>query len=499
MFGGPLIVPVPDVDRTDFLLVLGANPYASNGSLATAPDWPGRIEAMRARGGRLVVVDPRRSRTAEEADEWIADPPGHRPVPARRDGPHDPRRGPRRPGRRRRFRRAGSTASARRLAPLRRRSPWPSITGIDAATIRRLARELAAAPIGRGLRADRHDHRRVRHRGELARRRAQHPHRQPRPTGRGDVHHAGRRPARTRMARRGPAEAFRLGTRSLTGARTSADDGRVARRLPGRGDRDAGRRPAPGPGHRRRQPGAVAAQRRPPRRRARRSRVHGVRRHLRQRDHPPRRRHPAGAVGAAEAALRRRAAAARRAQRRQLVRRRCCRSTTASPTSGRSSLEAGADRPRGRAPTPTRRSSTTSPSARWSSAAVADEHGPLFGRDADEILAALGAAHRARPDRRLHACAAGHTATRSARARAGSPSTSLIAAPHGIDFGPLVPRLPDGLRTPSGMIEIAPEPILADLPRLASRRGTGPPTASCSSAGATCARTTRGCTTSRCS
>jgi anaerobic selenocysteine-containing dehydrogenase len=76
LFGGGLTVPVPDVDRTDYLLILGANPYASNGSLATAPDWPGRIEAMRARGGTLVVVDPRRSRTAEEADRHLAIRPG---------------------------------------------------------------------------------------------------------------------------------------------------------------------------------------------------------------------------------------------------------------------------------------------------------------------------------------------------------------------------------------------------------------------------------------
>jgi anaerobic selenocysteine-containing dehydrogenase len=76
MFGGGLSIPVPDVDRTDLLVILGANPYASNGSLATAPDWPGRIEAMRARGGRLVVVDPRRSRTAEEADVHLAIRPG---------------------------------------------------------------------------------------------------------------------------------------------------------------------------------------------------------------------------------------------------------------------------------------------------------------------------------------------------------------------------------------------------------------------------------------
>ncbi|MEZ5139960.1 MAG: molybdopterin-dependent oxidoreductase [Acidimicrobiales bacterium] len=76
LFGGGLTIPVPDVDRTDLLVVLGANPYASNGSLATAPDWPGRIEAMRARGGRLVVIDPRRSRTAEEADLHLAIRPG---------------------------------------------------------------------------------------------------------------------------------------------------------------------------------------------------------------------------------------------------------------------------------------------------------------------------------------------------------------------------------------------------------------------------------------
>ena len=76
MFGTAVSVPVPDLDRTDYLLMLGANPYASNGSLATAPDWPGRLEAIRARGGKIIVVDPRRSRTAESADEWLAIRPG---------------------------------------------------------------------------------------------------------------------------------------------------------------------------------------------------------------------------------------------------------------------------------------------------------------------------------------------------------------------------------------------------------------------------------------
>ena len=69
MFGHILSIPIPDVDRTDHLLILGANPLVSNGSLMTAPDMRGRIRRIRERGGKVVVVDPRRTRTAEEADE----------------------------------------------------------------------------------------------------------------------------------------------------------------------------------------------------------------------------------------------------------------------------------------------------------------------------------------------------------------------------------------------------------------------------------------------
>jgi anaerobic selenocysteine-containing dehydrogenase len=76
MFGTVLSVPVPDLDRTDYLLVLGADPFVSNGSLMTAPDVPGRLRALRQRGGRLVVVDPRRSRTASEASEHHPIVPG---------------------------------------------------------------------------------------------------------------------------------------------------------------------------------------------------------------------------------------------------------------------------------------------------------------------------------------------------------------------------------------------------------------------------------------
>ncbi|HEX8693722.1 MAG TPA: molybdopterin oxidoreductase family protein [Longimicrobium sp.] len=68
MFGHYLLLPIPDLDRTGFFLVLGANPAVSNGSLMSAPDAAGRIRAVRARGGRVVVVDPRRSETAALAD-----------------------------------------------------------------------------------------------------------------------------------------------------------------------------------------------------------------------------------------------------------------------------------------------------------------------------------------------------------------------------------------------------------------------------------------------
>lgn len=69
MFGHQLLLPVPDLDRTDLMVVLGANPMASNGSLMTAPDLPQRIRDLKARGGRLVVLDPRRTETAKVATE----------------------------------------------------------------------------------------------------------------------------------------------------------------------------------------------------------------------------------------------------------------------------------------------------------------------------------------------------------------------------------------------------------------------------------------------
>jgi len=76
MYGTMWTIPVPDLDRTDHLVILGANPAASQGSLLAAPDVIGRIDAIRRRGGKVVVIDPRRTATAEHADEWIPIRPG---------------------------------------------------------------------------------------------------------------------------------------------------------------------------------------------------------------------------------------------------------------------------------------------------------------------------------------------------------------------------------------------------------------------------------------
>jgi anaerobic selenocysteine-containing dehydrogenase len=69
LHGHQLMIPVPDIDRTEMLVVFGANPMASNGSLWTVPDFPQRLRDLKARGGRMIVLDPRRTETAKAADE----------------------------------------------------------------------------------------------------------------------------------------------------------------------------------------------------------------------------------------------------------------------------------------------------------------------------------------------------------------------------------------------------------------------------------------------
>jgi len=76
MLGHQLLLPIPDLDRTSFFLVVGANPIVSNGSIMTAPDVGARLKALRSRGGKLVVVDPRFTETAKVADRHLFIRPG---------------------------------------------------------------------------------------------------------------------------------------------------------------------------------------------------------------------------------------------------------------------------------------------------------------------------------------------------------------------------------------------------------------------------------------
>lgn len=76
MYGNGAMLPIPDIDRTDFFLVLGGNPLVSQGSLMSAPDMKGRLRALQERGGRFIVVDPRRTETARVADEHLPIRPG---------------------------------------------------------------------------------------------------------------------------------------------------------------------------------------------------------------------------------------------------------------------------------------------------------------------------------------------------------------------------------------------------------------------------------------
>ena len=145
VFGSPVAIPVPDLDRTDHLVILGANPYASNGSVCTAPDFPGRIEAMRARGGKLVVVDPRLSRTAQEADEWVSIRPGSDALLLAAIANTMIDEGLADPGDHIAEHLSGLDELTAALAPFTAEFAADA-TGVGADTIRRLAREIAAAP-----------------------------------------------------------------------------------------------------------------------------------------------------------------------------------------------------------------------------------------------------------------------------------------------------------------------------------------------------------------
>ncbi len=144
MFGHQLLLPIPDVDRTDFLLLLGANPLVSNGSVLTAPGIERRLKALRARGGRLVVADPRRTETAALADLHLAIRPGGDAFLLAALVHALAVEGTVELGRLAAF----TDGLDRLLEAVRPFSPEAVAerTGLDAATIRALARDFAAAP-----------------------------------------------------------------------------------------------------------------------------------------------------------------------------------------------------------------------------------------------------------------------------------------------------------------------------------------------------------------
>ncbi|MFT3859623.1 MAG: molybdopterin-dependent oxidoreductase [Aquabacterium sp.] len=143
LYGHQMHIPIPDVDHTHFMLILGGNPMASNGSLMTSPDIRNRFKALKARGGKLVVIDPRRTETAEVADEHHFIDPGtdaawllsvvHTLFDEElvKPGAFEPL--------------IDNIKAVRDAVAAFRPEATAAVTGIDAATTRRLAREIAAA------------------------------------------------------------------------------------------------------------------------------------------------------------------------------------------------------------------------------------------------------------------------------------------------------------------------------------------------------------------
>ena len=163
LYGNGLRMPVPDMDRTDLLVLLGTNPFVSNGSICTAPGYPDRIEAVSARGGRGDRDRPRSDTHRRGRRPAHPHPSRHRRGPARGARPPPDRH---RPGLGGGGSRRSSMDSIELRAAVEPFSPddaAATITGIDADTIRALADELAAACDRSGARPHRHHHRRVRH------------------------------------------------------------------------------------------------------------------------------------------------------------------------------------------------------------------------------------------------------------------------------------------------------------------------------------------------
>ena len=348
-------------------------------SLLACPDVLGEIDAHpRSAAARSSSIDPRRTGTADHADEWVPILPGTDAafllamcnvlfaeglVDARRRSPR------------------WSTASTTCATSCAEFTPESveAFCRVPAETIRRLAREIAAAPTARRLRPHRAVQPGVRHARVVARRRGEHRHRQLRPSRRADV----RQPDRVADGVDGVDRAWTAGrafgrwtsrvSRRARGARPGAG------LVPRRGDRHAGRRADQGAHHHRRQPGDQRARRGAPRGGAARARVHDQRRQLPQRDDALRARDPARAVAARDAALRRAALGLGRAQRRQLER-------PGLPAVGRPARRVGDPRPARLAVR--RQARTTTSTSRRSTTAGSPRSCRSQGLDAADVIAA---------------------------------------------------------------------------------------------------------------
>ncbi|MBX9929359.1 MAG: molybdopterin oxidoreductase family protein [Gemmatimonadaceae bacterium] len=144
MFGHPLLIPIPDLDRTDLLVIFGANPAASNGSLMTAPDVSKRLKEIRARGGRVLLFDPRRTETAALADAHHFIRPGTDALALAAMVHTVLAEGLAKPGRVGAFT-DGLEALRAAVAPFTPESVEERC-GVAAETLRAVAREIAAAP-----------------------------------------------------------------------------------------------------------------------------------------------------------------------------------------------------------------------------------------------------------------------------------------------------------------------------------------------------------------
>ena len=315
MYGGWWTFPVPDVERTDLLVVMGANPAASQGSLLAAPDVMGIIDGIRKRG-KVIVIDPVRTATAARADEWLPITPGTDAalllavahtlfaedlVDLGDLAPHIDGLD--------RMREVAAEWSPERVA---------AVTNIDAERIRALARELAATPravvYGRIGTCNQEF-------GSLASWLVDVVNIL---SGHFDVEGGSMFPRAAAWSVTVAADprprGRRAGVRPVPHPRPRRQGGAGpgAGVLPGRGDRDAGRRPDQGADHRRGQPGAVHPRRPQARRGAADAGRDDRRRSVAQRNHPARRCDPARLLAAGTAAPRRPDPQLRDQQHRQL-------------------------------------------------------------------------------------------------------------------------------------------------------------------------------------